>query len=542
MSEKNDLVGQIPAPENDEELKFPEGMRVLAVDDDMLCLTLLAGLLRKCRYKVTVTTEATKALKMLRENKDNFDIVITDVHMVDMDGFRLLEIISLEMDIPVIMMSANDDKNTVMKGIKHGARDYLLKPVRAEEIKNIWQHVIRKTLFNPDKLRIPKVATDQNLKPAKRQRERSKEKEDETDDISDEDSLSQKKQRIAWSRELHAKFYEAVTRLGVDKAVPKKILELMNEPGITRENVASHLQKFRNGIKKGNARPIQQSENGNDANSIGGHRPNSSILSFDNQGPDSVNHLDGFGVNGYSNSKMIQFGHHIQIPEACSIPLASQKPSSLPTSQQDIFLQRYPQPEIVNQMRQTMHIPVLGDVPSHPLRSGNLHQQSDFNMLKYQTFSLRPRMVNNYMDHIPSYIASSEPGPSGFPLVGCASNSYSTGIFLDAATSSPCSMLRDASTDLSAIVQHDSVAGPQNFIPGQNEGINIVSSSGRGDLDFRIPLDVQGSFMEGVIGSGPMNVAQHPSEHLELERNFDFSSCSSTDDDLIAVVNQQFRQ
>lgn len=51
---------------------------------------------------VTATTKACEALEMLRENRENFDIVITDVKMPDMDGFTLLKIIGLEMDIPVI--------------------------------------------------------------------------------------------------------------------------------------------------------------------------------------------------------------------------------------------------------------------------------------------------------------------------------------------------------------------------------------------------------------------------------------------------------
>lgn len=59
-----------------------------------------------------------------------------------------------------------------------------------------------------------------------------------------------KKPRLVWTPELHARFMNAVNHLGVKNAVPKTILQLMNVEGMTRENVASHLQKYRLYLKR----------------------------------------------------------------------------------------------------------------------------------------------------------------------------------------------------------------------------------------------------------------------------------------------------
>eukprot|EP00252_Welwitschia_mirabilis_P023401 TRINITY_DN6598_c2_g1_i2.p1 TRINITY_DN6598_c2_g1~~TRINITY_DN6598_c2_g1_i2.p1 ORF type:complete len:743 (+),score=155.41 TRINITY_DN6598_c2_g1_i2:296-2230(+) len=156
------------------------------------------------------------------------------------------------MDLPVIMMSEDGGTSTVMKGIRHGACYYLIKPIRIEELQNIWQHVVRKK-HNESKDFDYSVNIEDN--------DRHTRSSDDVDYASSAnegtDPSASKKPRVVWSVELHQQFVNAVNQLGIDKAVPKKILELMRVPRLTRENVASHLQKYRLYLKR-----LSQQQNG----------------------------------------------------------------------------------------------------------------------------------------------------------------------------------------------------------------------------------------------------------------------------------------
>ncbi|PNH08582.1 Two-component response regulator ARR1 [Tetrabaena socialis] len=260
--------------------RFPAGLRLLVVDDDPLCLKVTEQMLRKCSYEVTTCTNATSALALLREKNMDYDLVLSDVYMPDMDGFKLLEVVGLELDLPVIMMSSNGDTSNVLRGVTHGACDYLIKPVRLEELRNLWQHVIRRRRqHNMD------VDSDEQSQERDDDMGRNKRKAEAAGcdqaqfngaaaaaagaaalgaagmmaslgmgmGVADElglDNGSNKKARVVWSVEMHQQFVNAVNLLGIDKAVPKKILEIMNVDGLTRENVASHLQKYRLYLKR----------------------------------------------------------------------------------------------------------------------------------------------------------------------------------------------------------------------------------------------------------------------------------------------------
>ncbi|XP_051200674.2 two-component response regulator ORR24-like [Lolium perenne] len=236
---------------------FPDGLRVLAVDDNRVCLRVLAAVLRQCNYKPTVVMDGMTALKMLREEgEEQFDLVITDVHMPNMDGFQLMEIIGLEMDLPVIMLSVNGEKATVYKGIKHGACDYIVKPVDINDIRNIWQHVVRKNHvavnYNSSESddaaqRVGKPAIAEGgakSKKCSKQKRTDREGSDENRESRSVRTI-RKKPRVSWTGDLHNRFLEVVNRLGIDRAVPKAILQMMNVHNLSRESVSSHLQKYR---------------------------------------------------------------------------------------------------------------------------------------------------------------------------------------------------------------------------------------------------------------------------------------------------------
>ncbi|CAL9158322.1 two-component response regulator ORR26-like isoform X2 [Musa acuminata AAA Group] len=250
-----------PLPSSRAAEAFPAGLRVLIVDDDPTWLKILEKMLRKCSYQVTTCSLATDALHILRERKARFDIVISDVNMPDMDGFKLLEHVGLEMDLPVIMMSIDGETSRVMKGVQHGACDYLLKPVRMKELRNIWQHVYRKKMQELKEVETHSIdevinilrngsediedrhLIDETEMSSMRKRKDVDNKEFVDQELNDPSTV--KKARVVWSVDLHQKFVNAVDQIGFDKVGPKKILDLMSVPGLTRENVASHLQKYR---------------------------------------------------------------------------------------------------------------------------------------------------------------------------------------------------------------------------------------------------------------------------------------------------------
>ncbi|KAJ3676681.1 hypothetical protein LUZ60_004093 [Juncus effusus] len=73
---------------------------------------------------------------------------------------------------------------------------------------------------------------------------------DDQDQDQDQSARALKRPRLVWTPQLHKRFVDVVSHLGLKNAVPKTIMQLMNVEGLTRENVASHLQKYRLYVKR----------------------------------------------------------------------------------------------------------------------------------------------------------------------------------------------------------------------------------------------------------------------------------------------------
>ncbi|KAK1303685.1 Two-component response regulator-like PRR95 [Acorus calamus] len=126
-------------------------LRVLLVEADDSTRQIISALLRKCSYKVTTASDGLKGWEALKEKHSGIDLVLTEVDLPSISGFALLNMIMGHetcKSTPVIMMSSKDSMSTVYKCMLNGAADFLVKPLRKNELRNLWQHVWRRNLLN----------------------------------------------------------------------------------------------------------------------------------------------------------------------------------------------------------------------------------------------------------------------------------------------------------------------------------------------------------------------------------------------------------
>ena len=106
---------------------------ILTIDDEASLRKTMARILQQAGFEVTTADSAEKGLDYLRTT--SFDMVLTDLRMPGMHGMEALKLIHASYpSLPVVLFTAQPDINSAVEALRHGATDYLLKPIKPEII------------------------------------------------------------------------------------------------------------------------------------------------------------------------------------------------------------------------------------------------------------------------------------------------------------------------------------------------------------------------------------------------------------------------
>jgi two-component system NtrC family response regulator len=106
---------------------------ILVVDDEPAQREMIGGFLKKQGFEVIAADSAERALELFRQ--DAFDLVLTDQKMAEMSGLELLQAVhTINAETPVILITAFGTIEAAVTALKHGAIDYLAKPLNLDEL------------------------------------------------------------------------------------------------------------------------------------------------------------------------------------------------------------------------------------------------------------------------------------------------------------------------------------------------------------------------------------------------------------------------
>ncbi len=116
--------------------------RVLMIEDDEALADMVAEYLGEAGYQVTSRGEAMSGLELIRRNE--FDVLILDVMLPDLDGFEVCRKVRAESDLPILMLTARGDETDRIVGLELGADDYLPKPFNPRELLARLKAILRR--------------------------------------------------------------------------------------------------------------------------------------------------------------------------------------------------------------------------------------------------------------------------------------------------------------------------------------------------------------------------------------------------------------
>lgn len=121
--------------------------RILVVDDDPHIREVVLFALEKASMRANEATDGAQALILFRAQ--DFDLIILDINMPEMDGLDVCREVRKTSDIPILFLSSRDDEIDRVIGLEIGADDYLTKPFSPRELVARIKAILKRTASHP---------------------------------------------------------------------------------------------------------------------------------------------------------------------------------------------------------------------------------------------------------------------------------------------------------------------------------------------------------------------------------------------------------
>jgi signal transduction histidine kinase/DNA-binding response OmpR family regulator len=161
--------GVAPDAPPEEAPVFLAGMSVLVVDDNLTNRRILTDVLRRWGMQPVATASGLEALSLIERafaRRHPFALVITDVHMPQMDGFELAERLiqsPYRAEAMVLMLTSGERPQDIERAHRLGVSNYLIKPVRREELKDAIAMALGKPATPAENRGVPQAATSAGM-------------------------------------------------------------------------------------------------------------------------------------------------------------------------------------------------------------------------------------------------------------------------------------------------------------------------------------------------------------------------------------------
>src|SRR6056297_1994444 len=124
--------------------------KILIVDDEPLLVKGLKYGLEQDGYSIEVAYDGKNALEI--QEKENFDLIILDLMLPEIDGLEVCQKIRETSQVPIIMLTAKGEDMNKILGLEYGADDYLTKPFNILELKARIKAILRRSNSKEAKL------------------------------------------------------------------------------------------------------------------------------------------------------------------------------------------------------------------------------------------------------------------------------------------------------------------------------------------------------------------------------------------------------